>query len=146
MKKVVEARFQPGVDPTYHGFAIAVGEWLRDTQKIKHDLLIFVTKDQPGNVMWHGDEEQIGYFVPNHCIIFVQHFYKKFRGLTFHQRLDEFIVTIMHEFCHYEQYRDKKPFGHRNVERRAYSLAQKFRNDFHARCQIVDGRRRGNKV
>lgn len=135
MRKVVEARFQPGVDPTYHGFAIAVGKWLRDTQKIKHNLLIFVTKEQPGSVLWNGHDDQVGYFVPVHCIILVQHFHKKFRGLTFQQRLDEFIVTIMHEFCHYEQYRDKKSPGHRNVERRAYSLARKFRDDFHEKYQ-----------
>jgi hypothetical protein len=133
---MIKLHVEKGVFKVYNGLAKAACDWLQKTQRIPHKLeVLFITRRLAMKLRWSKrlGSDAVGYFSPERPVgILLRqrrfsecHF--KMSGRQFRHPLDKVLYTIMHEFVHYEQFRDKKPINHRNVESRAKHLMRQFK-------------------
>jgi len=127
-----------GVYEKYNGLVHAAGDWLRQTQKIPHKLKItfFTDKNMRSflkQLKYPNPQRVLGlFFRDTRDIILRQRRYSHIgvlnNGREYKSSMDKLLYILMHEFVHYEQFREGREINHQNVESRAKHLVRQFKD------------------
>ncbi len=133
---MISVSVDPRIYKEYHGLLLAACDWLKETQYIPHNLhvTLFTNKNMRKFVRMidYHEKTALGiFFLHTRDIIIRQRRYENVQvvkdGRKFRHRLDKFLYVIMHEFAHYEQFRDGRELNHRNIESRGMHLVRQFK-------------------
>ncbi|MFA5344688.1 MAG: hypothetical protein WC315_00200 [Candidatus Omnitrophota bacterium] len=143
---MIKVSIDPRVYKDYHGLLRAACDWLRETQRIPHRLNVTLFTDKNMRefvrLVDYPEKNALGiFFLNSRDIIIRQRRYENVKvvkdGRKFKHRLDRFLYVIMHEFAHYEQFRDGKELSHRNIESRGMHLVRQFKDYWHEQCSLL---------
>jgi hypothetical protein len=111
-------------------------EWLATKYEVHHTITVNVPAS--GYILLEGDEKQsyglFGYLneEPHIPMIWIAGYWYYWKGKLADTRLEaqaHLLDTLIHEFIHYEQWRDGRSLNHRGLNRRVDSLARRFYYD-----------------